>query len=225
MVFLAPCSAETVEFREGNARLSHGQIEENHLVGKVVEGRYFSGEDYFSIAVPLAIQSNGYIEDNLVTENIAGVAFFNNFGYLQRVETDETPAEVTFLISHHPEIKEEILDALFFDVLLPQLKESVPNLKVLHHIKIVLDNQEPALFAVLDLPQASTIVNSQTGVPLDSKRGYVITFSQNKYLVNFSMQDTLTLLPTAAEAAKLRLNERLLTHMLESQRTYRIEKK
>jgi len=219
--FLGPCYAEMAAFSEGSARFSQGQIEENHLVGKIVEGRYFSGDGLFSVEVPSAINHSGYIEDHAVSGNLAGVAFFNDYGYLLKVETDETPAEVAFLISHHPEIKEEILDALFFDVLIPQLKESIPNLKVLHKTKIVLDNKEPALFVVLDMPQASTIVNSQTRMPLDSKRGFIIYFSKNTYLVNFSMQDTLTLLPSVAEAAKLRLNERLLTHMLESQRTYK----
>jgi hypothetical protein len=217
------CSAEMRDYYEGNAHLSQGQLENNHLAGRIADDRYYSHDSLFSIAVPSAVRHSGYIEDHSISPSVAGVAFFNDYGFLLKVETDEVPQEVALLITQHPEIKEEVLDALFYEVLIPQLKSVIPDLKVLSEKKMLLDNSEPAVYAVLDMPRVATLINTMTGMPLDSKRGYILTFSQNAYLVNFSMQDTLTLLPSVAEAAKLRLNERLLSHLIESQRTYRPE--
>ena len=164
------------------------------------------------------------MEDFYAAPNVGGVAFFNQSGFLLKLEIDELIPEITYLVSHHPEIKHEILDALFYEVLLPQMKTTVPKLHLMHEQKVSFANGDKALFAVIDLPETATLVDLETGKSLDSKRGFLLFFANdNKELINLSMQDTLSLIPTVAEAAKARLNERLLNRLIHYQSTFRLE--
>ncbi len=195
----------------------------NHIQGRIADGRYYGAGDLFSIVLPAKLNT-AEIEDFYAAPNVGGVAFFNQSGFLLKLEIDELIPEIIYLITGHPEIKHEILDALFYEVLMPQLKGTVPTMKVLHEEKITFASGEEALFAVLDLPESATLVDRQTGRNLDSKRGYLLFFSEgNKDLININMQDTLTLIPNIAEAAKARLNDRLLNHLIQYHSTFRIE--
>lgn len=194
-----------------------------HIQGRIADGRYYGYDDMFSIALPSKL-STTEIEDFYAAPNVGGVAFFNNSGFLLKLEIDQLVPEITYLSTNHPEIKHEILDALFYEVLLPQLKTNVPKLNLLHEQKISFTDGQEALFAVVDLPETATLVDLKTGRNLDSKRGFLLFFTKNsKELINLSMQDTLTLIPTVAEAAKARLNERLLNHLIQYQTTFKIE--
>lgn len=200
-----------------NLTLHHPRIQ-----GRIFDGRYYGAGDFFSLSLP-ATSDVSQIEDFFVAPNIGGVAFYNDYGFLLKIEVDELLPEVAHLIRRHSEIKEEILDALFSDALVLQIKLSVPKLQVLYVKKIQLPSGEPALFAVLDLPEAATLVDTHTGRGLDSKRGYLLFFAENSDLVSMSLQDTLSFLPNIADAAKARLNDRLLNHLLYYQSTFRIE--
>lgn len=194
-----------------------------HIQGRVADGRYYGAEDLFSIALPAKLNVSE-IEDFYPAPNVGGVAFFNTSGFLLKLEIDEVIPEITHLATKHPEIKHDILDALFHELMLPQLKIFIPKVKVLHEEKISLANGEQAIFAVLNLPASATLVDTQTGNNLDSMRGYLFFLANgNKELVNINMQDTLTLIPNVAEAAKASLNERLLNHLMQYHSTFRIE--
>lgn len=194
-----------------------------HIQGRIADSRYYGFGDAFSIALPSKSKTLE-MEDFYAAPNIGGVAFFNDSGFLLKLEIDELIPEVTHLIENHTEIKDEILDALFYELLLPQLKILVPKLHLLHVQKVILDDTQAALFAVLDLPETATLVDLDTGRNLDSKRGLLLFFSKdNKELVNINMQDTLTLIPAIAAAAKANLNDRLLHHLMQYQSTFRIE--
>jgi hypothetical protein len=195
----------------------------HHIQGKVSEDRYYGEGNVFSIALPS--KSNGLeIEDFFAAPNIGGVVFFNDTGFFLKLEIDELIPEVIYLITKHPEITEEILDAIFYELLIPQLQAVIPKLHLLHEQKVTLEDGHEALFAVIDLPETATLVDMQTGRKLDSKRGFLLFFSKDdKNLVNLSMQDTLTLIPNLAETAKASLNDRLLHHLLHYQSTFRLE--
>lgn len=193
-----------------------------HIQGRVSDGRYYGYGDVFSIELP-SKSNNLEIEDFYAAPNMGGVAFFNDSGFLLKLEIDELLPEVTYLITKYPELKQEILDALFVESLLPQLKTIVPKLQLLDDHQITFATGEDARFAVIELPETATIMDS-TGRNLDSNRGFLLFFTQdNKQLVNLSLQDTLTLIPTVAEAAKARLSERLLNHIMRYQATFRLE--
>jgi hypothetical protein len=192
------------------------------LLGKVVGDRYFSHDGWFSVAVPKPVW-DGYVTDHYPLPNLGGVMFFNNAGYLMKIEIDILPAEVCSIISKHPEIKNEVLDALFYEALLPQLKESVPALHVMYERKLLLEGDEPTLYAVINMPESATIMDKYTGRCMDSKRGYMLMFSQDKRLVVFSIQDTYSLLPGCADTASIYLKERLLSHLIKIQASYRYE--
>ena len=201
------------------------RISKPHLQGRISEGRYYGLDDFFSIAMPTT-SSTAEIEDFFVAPNVGGIAFFNHSGFLLKVEIEEVAPEVSYFIKNYPEIKGEILDAIFNDVLLPQLKTIVPKLSPMYIKKVTLPNKEEALFAVVNLPETATLIDLTSGRKLDSKRGYLLFFTKdNREVVNLNLQDTLSLIPTVAEAAKTTLNERLLNHLIQYQNTFQLEKK
>ena len=137
-----------------------------------------------------------------------------------KLEVDLLPAEVTSLITPYPEIKEEVLDGLFYEKYLPKLKEMFPNLELIIEEKISLSNGETALYAVLNMPQAANVpgLNKRN---LDSKRGYLLTFSNDSFLVNFCLQDTLSLVSSSKSNGKeKKLEDRLLQNLLSLQKTF-----
>lgn len=194
----------------------------HNLQGKIVGDRYYSYGNSFSIQLPSTSDAT-QVEDSFVSPHIGGVAFYNDSGFLLKIEIDELIPEVTSMISKYPEIKEEMLDALFKDALMVQIKQSVPKVELLYEKMIKLGNGEPVFFVVLNLPEAATLVNMSTGRGLDSKRGYLMFFANDKDMVTMSLQDTLSFIPSVAEAAKSSLSDRLLNHLLHYQETFRVE--
>lgn len=206
----------------GQSEMSSSLFNSHRIKGRIVGNRYYGYENGFSFDVPSALDL-GQVDDYYLSPYIGGVAFHNDYGFFLKLEIDELVPEVVALITQHPQIKEEILDALFVDLVIPQLKSSVPKLNVLDMKPLVLPNNEPAIFAVINYPELSTKVNPLTGHSLDIKRGYLFFFAGDKSMVSISLQDSLTLIPTVAEAAKERLSERLLNHLLRYQSTFRID--
>lgn len=189
------------------------------IEGTIKDGRYHASNGWFSIGIPEYAEPC-YVEDDYLDGRLCDVAFFNDYGYLLKVEVDELLPEVRSIISKHHDVKDEVLDALFYDAILPQIRHEVPKVEVLHERKVILDNGEPALYAVLNLPKSSSIYDRSTGMSFDSKRGYLLVFSNNRHLVNLSLQDTYSLMPRFAETAKVHLNDRLFKHLIEVQKTY-----
>lgn len=194
--------------------------QKNQLEGRVVEGRYYGYKNSFSVEIP-SFASPQHIEDDYFDNVLGGVAFYNDEGYFSKVEIDELLPEVKWIISKHPHIKNEVLDAMVNEAIIPQLKNETPDLKVLHQRSVTLENSEPALYMILNLPRAASLVEKSTGRNLDSIRGYLYVFSNNNQLVSFSMQDPYSLMPRFADSAKNHLNERLLNHLLQIQRTFK----
>lgn len=190
------------------------------ILGKIVDGRYYDCNGWFSMAVPEYAEPR-FVEDDHVENRLCDVAFFNDYGYLLKVEVDELIPEVRSIISKHQDVKDEVLDALFHEAIFPQIQSEVPKAELLHQRKIILDSGEPAVFVVLNLPASSSVVDRSTGFSYDSKRGYLFSFSNNRRLINLSMQDTYSLMPRFAQSAKIHLNERLLKHLLRVQQTFR----
>lgn len=192
------------------------------LKGKIIGNRYFGYQDTFSLELPNSLE-NGQIEDYYMGPRTGAVVFFNDYGFFLKFEIDEVIPEVESLITRHPSIKGEILDALFSDVILVQLKESVPAMQVIDRKDITLTDGEPALFAVINYPGLSSVIDPTTGRAFDSKRGYLLFFAQDKTMISLSLQDTLSFIPSVAQAARLSLSERLLNHLKRYQSSFRME--
>lgn len=213
------CSAQIEQFLEGAAFVVNNKIQKGYLTGKVADNRYYALGNLFSFALPLAL-GEGFIEDHAIPPSSVGVALYNHDGFLLKIQYDPMIEEVRSLLASYPEIEEELLDALFYDMSLLQLEESVPGTKVLHEKKIVLEDGKKVLFAVIHQPQAATIIDAQTGTPLDAKRGFLFFFSKGTHLVNLSVQDTVSLIHPAADSSGFRLNERLLGNLLQIYGTF-----
>lgn len=221
ILFFLVISSLTIAQDDQNS--AEQRLHKLHIQGRVADGRYYSYRDLFSLALP-STSNTAEMEDFYAAPNVGGVAFFNQAGFLLKLEIDALIPEITYLIANHPEVKHEILDALFYEVLLPQMKVTVPKMHLLYEEKVSFAKGEKALFAVIDLPETATLVDLNTGRNLDSKRGFLLFFTDdNKQLVNLSMQDRPSLIPTVAEAAKARLNERLFNHLIQYQSTFRLE--
>ena len=192
------------------------------LQGKIVGNRYYGYEDAFSMELPTSLES-GQIEDFYLGSHTGGVAFYNDYGFFLKVEIDEVIPEVESLITRHADIKGEILDAIFSDVILRQMKESVPALQIIDKKETKLPDGDPALFVVVNYPEASSMIDPLSGRAFDSKRGYLLFFAKDKAMISLSLQDTLSFIPSVAEAAKLSLSDRLLNHLRRYQGTFRLE--
>lgn len=195
----------------------------NDLTGKVINGRYHATNGWFNMPIPEYAEPC-YIEDEYVEGRLWDVAFFNDYGYLLKVEVDAILPEVHSIITKHPEVKAEVLDAIFHEAVLTQIKSDAANTEILHTRSIILESGDPAFFVVLNLPRASSVVDRATGLSFDSKRGYLFVFLDNKHLLNLSMQDAYSLMPRFAESAKVNLADRLLKHLSNIQRTINKEK-
>lgn len=193
------------------------------LQGKIVGDRYISAGGAFNIALPSTSDASS-IEDSYANPTTGGVAFFNDSGFLLKIEIDELLPEVTALITKHPDIKGEMLDAIFNGALLLQIKANVPKTTVMYQKAIDLSAGQPAHFAVLDLPEAATLIDLTTGRSLDSKRGYLVFFGNDRELITMSLQDTLSFIPRIANVAKETINERLLNHLLHYQKNLMLAK-
>lgn len=191
----------------------------NDLTGKIHNGRYYATNGWFHMPIPDYAEPC-YVEDDYVEGRLWDVAFFNDYGYLLKVEVDAVIPEVRSIVSKHPEIKDEVMDAIFYEAVLPQIKSEVPNAQLLHNRKVILDGGEPAFFVVMNLPKASSVVDRTTGLSFDSKRGYLFVFLNDKHLLNLSMQDTYSLMPRFAESAKVNLPDRLLKHLVSIYQTF-----
>lgn len=190
----------------------------HNLQGKIEGDRYYAFGNAFNILLPSHSEAS-QIEDSYAAPNLGGVAFFNDAGFLLKIEVDELIPEARAMITKHPEIKDEMLEAIFHDALLVQILQNVPKGEVLYGKNVKLENGDPAYFAVLDLPGAATLMDLNSGRSLDSKRGYLLFFANDKEMISMSLQDTLTFIPSIAHAAMSRLNERLLNHLLHYQAT------
>jgi len=199
------------------------KVHQSVLAGKISGNLYEAYSRLFLVEVPAVVEKS-YTEDYYVSPNSAGVAFFNDYGFSLKVDVDELPPEVTSLIASHPEIKEEILDALFYDKFIPQLRTLSPDLEIMFEEKRVLDSGEPTLYAVINFPQAAEAVNKATGKPLDLKQGYLFRFANNAFLVNLNMQDALSLMPYAKDASG-DLKARLLKNLLRIESSLQIRQK
>lgn len=231
LILTACCFAEPLAAASGDAfggvrapksdthpfLIHHGAIQ-----GKISDGRYISYRDIFSIELPASMEY-GQVEDFFVGPYVGGVAFYNDYGFFLKLEIDEIVPEVESLITKHPQIKGEILDAIFSEVLLRQLKESVSTLQVIDQKETTLAGGEPALFVVIKYPELGGFVNPMTGRPFDSNRGYLMFFAKDKSMISLSLQDTLSFIPSVAEAAKTSLSDRLLNHLKKYQSTFRLE--
>lgn len=197
--------------------------DKKQIQGNIADGRYYSYEKMFSIAFPGKLDSIE-TKDFYAAPNSGGVVFINKSGFLLKLEMDQVIPEVTYLVKQHPEIKQEILDALFYEVLIPQLKAIVPNMHLVSEQKLKLANGDEALFAVVDFPRAS-VLTDQSGKPLDLKRGMLLFLTNNnKELVNLSVQDATTFIPNAKEGSQKQLQERLLNHLIYYHTSFRLEK-
>ena len=179
------CFSESPSYVEGMAFFSKSKIQKGFLAGKIENNRYHAVNNFFSFAIPPGF-IQGIIEDHAAAPGIFGVALYNQDGFLLKVQYDPLIEEVRSLLAY-PEIEGELLDAIFYDLALLQLKGITPELKVLHERKIKLENGQNALFAILNLPESASVNNSITGTPLDSIRGYLFFFSKT-HLVNLSLQ-------------------------------------
>lgn len=213
-------ASETGALIEGCAYYADGKIERGFLSGKIVGKRYCAPDNSFELEMPAGF-SEGFIEEHGIVPQLVGVAFCNHDGVLLKVQKEVLIEEVKSILSCHPEIEEELLDALFHEMMLVQLKEVIPGLTLLHEKKITLENGVRALYAVIHLPKASTIFEANSGTPLDSKRGYLLFFSRGTHLTMITLQDTLSLIPSVAEVASYRLIERLLNNLLSINATLR----
>lgn len=168
-----------------------------NLQGIVRDERYHSKSDLFSVDIPLSAR-RGCIEDffnkdELSKEMYGWVAFANNCGYYLKYEVIDPKLPVLIEIAHYPDSKQDILEHLFSNWIVPNIKDIAIDAEIFSQEQIILDNGEPALFAHFGLSQDSQNLDNfyfKGKVPGSAcLRGCLLTFSKNNYLVLCDLRD------------------------------------
>lgn len=168
-----------------------------NLQGVIRDERYHSNYNLFSVDIPLPAR-RGYIEDYFNKDDVSRemygwVAFANHCGYYLKYEVIDPKLPVLIEIAHYPDSKQDILEHLFSNWIVPNMKNIAMDAEIFSQELIILENGEPALFAHLGLPQDSQNLDNfyfKGEVPGSAcLRGFLMTFSKNNYLVLCDLRD------------------------------------
>jgi hypothetical protein len=166
--------------------------------GKIRDVKYYTDSNLFSIDIPPPVTTTGYVEDYFKKDDVrremnGWVAFVNQYGYYLKFEVIDPQLPVLLEIAHNPDCKKEILDRLFSEWLVPEMKEKTLETEIFETSHIILENGEPALFAVFGLPKDTQDFDNPyfKGIVPKSAchRGLILTFSKNNYLILCDIKD------------------------------------
>jgi len=165
-------------------------VEARNAQGKIKEGKYISQSPPFSIEIPALTSEVKTIQKN------------NEPGMTESIMQDDMGHLFRILICHSADfgIPAEKHVAFFSDsfknVMLPILAEVVPKVSILREEGLKLDNDQPALFVLVNFPNGSILQNAKNGERFDSVRGFLY-FYQNGDLLTLSYQNDLLFRPNS----------------------------
>lgn len=166
--------------------------------GKIRDGKYYSDCNLFSIDIPPPVTTTGIVEDYFKKDDVsremnAWVAFANQYGYYLRFEVIDPQLPLLLEIAHCPDSKKDILDSLFTEWLVPELKKKTLEIEIFEKSHIILENGELALFAIVGLPKDTQDFDNpyfKGEIPNSAcLRGLILTFSKNNYLILCDIKD------------------------------------
>ena len=144
------------------------------LEGSVEDDRYSPPGDAFSIPVP-EMTLGAFVHDR-GDEEAGMVAFVDEFGALRRIDWAHFPAESEQLFAD-PERADEALRHYLHEVLLPGIKVQSPGTAV-DSEELVVTPGLRAWFALVTIPESSTLEDMGTHEHLDGQRGMLILYEQ-----------------------------------------------
>jgi len=146
------------------------------LKGKVVENRYYSPMNNFSIALPTLTEME--IEDQSDHAG-GGVTFRSSTGMFWLVNYRKLTADVASKFGS-PEKRDEAYRAYVTDVPLLKAQRFSPNSSIVKD-EFIDTHGSRRYFAVLNIPEGSRLVHPVTNRRFDSVRGLVV-FEKNGFI-------------------------------------------
>ncbi len=163
---------------------------------KIVGTKYVSDLPPFSIQVPIC-QIGTKMQELTKSPEQHETSIQNDFGDLFRilvcrVKDFDLPLEEYV----------DMFSTMFKTAMMPGLKSAVSGAKILSEETLVLENQLPALFIMVDFPNGSLLQDVDTGLKFDSKRGF-LCFRQKDDFVTLSYQSDLLFKPNSVGSSHM----------------------
>lgn len=217
--FLLFCTG-CVPYSYYNDIYSRPLIQIQPLVGEIIDGRYYFRDHPFSLEVPKPGLPCAIID------SINTVAFVNQLNYFYKLEVFCHHPEVTFIVKEHPEIEEEVLNAMFEEGLLSVFHSKVPEIKVLSKEFLKQENGRPILFVTLYFPIGAILFDRrQWGDDwgkISAVHGMFLTLADHDYLLVLHMQSFTSVNRSADISDELKkqfYENRLLTDLQKELKT------
>jgi hypothetical protein len=151
------------------------------LAGEKSGGRYTAPGGIFSLPVP-DLSLGARVEDQHGTQTesnllVGWVSFHDDFGSVRSVRYEQFPSDVARQFSD-PARAAERLRGFAHDVMLAGIQQDSPRARIVHEEPVALPDGLSAWFAVLEIPEGSTLLLSSAEHPegqrLDSTRGFLL---------------------------------------------------
>lgn len=157
---------------------------------RIIDGRYYDPSGSYSFATPVAMYDKSMTEKKL-DQNRDFVSFQDPFGHLVRFEITKFPHDEILAISDKPEELEKLLELIFKDCVLAAISQQYPNVKISQQNIENIEGIGTAYFAIINIPNGSTLIDLNHNQRLDSKRGYLLSFCENHLVVISNQESSL----------------------------------
>lgn len=156
--------------------------------GKIKAGRYYSPDGSYSCERPTHIGKQEIVDNK--DGNFSFVLFQDEFGILNRLEILSIISKKDWAAASEKFSPEQMLPTFFEKVMLPALRTSVPEAKILMQEMVNLE-EIPACFVLVDFPGSSVLVDAVTKERRNSKRGFLLFMYEGDVVVS-SFQSDMT---------------------------------
>lgn len=165
------------------------------LKGRFEGDRYFSPSGAFSAMIPSDYRK--HIEEES-RDDFAVAIFFDPAGQLVRFEVETLPPDLSTTEILEKVDNADYLQTFANDLVVTPIQNLFPGTTATHHKTVRFENGKEHLYIILTIPGASPWVDEATEKPVDSVRGYLLSFEGNQ-IVTLSHQRATP--PTGASEA------------------------
>ncbi len=175
--------------------------------GANFDGRYTSPLKNFSVTFPSGM---GARLDQVSNQDGGMVSVHDDFGALKAINYERLPANAS-VVHQDPARRDAAYRSFLHDYMVPTwFKPVSPNTSILHE-KFVNMGAENEYFAVVKIPEASSMVDGKTGKRFDSQRA-VLVFAKNGFMYMLSHE----LLTISKIVTKVAMDNKTLADALDA---------
>jgi len=189
---------------------------------RVIDGRYYHPSGSYSFEAPSHMYGQK-MEEIQIDQTRSLVSFHDDFGNLLRFEVAKFPDE--FAVSSLTLAdQEKALETVFENSVLAAIKQQIPTTKVLNKDVANIEGIGATYFAVVYVPNGSTLIDCSTGQREDSRRGYLLSFCENYLFVISNQESGLTEFAAKHSDVKVDRTEKLREELVKARLSCKITK-